>query len=117
MKQKLTFLAVLFILPFSAFAHGQEVLLPFFIQWASILIFIILLTSSKLKVRQKLILGASYFITMGLIVCFTWNVPYSQNRTFLDLALSLGPAAVAALTYFILKFHNRNRILKKAKQT
>jgi hypothetical protein len=112
MKQKLTFLAIMASLPFFALAHGEEVLLPFFIQWGSVLLFIIFLKMSKMKAVQKLVLGASYFLAIGLIVYFTRNVPYRQNRTFLDLLLSFGPAIVATVTFFILRARVKNRLVK-----
>ncbi len=109
-QQKFTLSIAMFLLPFCAFAHGEEVLLPLFIQFASILIFIIVLTSLKIKVAKKLVLFVIYFLTLSSILCISWNVPYRQNRTVLDLSWTLGPATTTLIAFLIFRLRDKDRM-------
>jgi D-alanyl-lipoteichoic acid acyltransferase DltB (MBOAT superfamily) len=93
----------IFLFPHLGFAHGEDVLLPVFIQLGSIFIFLIWLTSTKLRIANKLILLASYFLSIGVIILLTWNLPYRQNKALTDMLWVLGPAFLSFLTYLILK--------------
>ena len=100
---KITLLLITFLLPFSAFAHGEEVLIPIFIQLGLILIFLLLIISLKIKVVDKLILSVVYFVTFGLMLYIFWNLPYRQNKTAIDLSISLGPTLLTLIVYIFLK--------------
>jgi hypothetical protein len=102
----------MFLFPFYAFAHGEEVLLPLFIQLGSIFIFLIWITSIKFRMADKLILAASYFLSLILILFFTWNVPYRQNRTSIDIAWIVGPAVTSLVTFLILR-NKEKRMVKE----
>ena len=108
MKQlKLIVTTAVFFLPYCAFAHGEEVLVPVFIQLISILALIIFLLVSKLAVPQKVLLGTTYLLTFGLIILLTWNVPYRENRIVLDLAMTIGPAITTLIAFLFLRFRKR----------
>jgi hypothetical protein len=107
-RLKLTLTTAIFFLPFCAFAHGQEVLVPIFIQLISILAFVVFLVSSKINISKRLLLGATYFFTLGLIVLLSWNVPYGRNRTILDLSMTLGPAITTLVAFLFLRFRKRS---------
>jgi uncharacterized membrane protein len=102
----------MFLLPFFAFAHGKEVLLPFLIQIASILSFLIILKSLKIKIAKKLVLAVIYFLTLGVILCISWNTPYRDNRTALDLSWTLGPAITTLIASLIFRFRDKDRMEK-----
>jgi hypothetical protein len=102
-RQRATFLFWMFLLPFYAFAYGEEVLLPLFIQLGSISAFLIWITSVKFRIADKLILAAAYFLTLSMILALTWNVPYRQNKATLDLAWIVGPAAITLVTFMMLR--------------
>ena len=107
-RLKLTLAAITFFIPFCAFAHGEEVLVPVFGQLGSILAFLILLAVSKIESVSKLLLAAIYFLTLGLIVFATWNLSYRQNRTMLDFAMILGPVAATLTAFFFLKLRKKS---------
>src|SRR5688572_6140022 len=110
MKQlKPTLTATIALLPFFAFAHGQEILLPTLIQLISILVFIVLLVPSKINVPGKVLLGTTYFITLGLLVFFPWNVSYVQNRILLDFIMALGPAIITLAVFLLVKLRKRDK--------
>jgi hypothetical protein len=100
---KITLILITFLLPFSAFAHGEEVLVPIFIQFGLILTFLILITFIMIRVVEKLILSVVYFLAVGLMLYIFWNLPYRQNHTAIDLSISLGPALLTLITYIFLK--------------
>ncbi len=93
----------IFLFPYQGFAHGEDVLLPVLIQLGSIFIFLIWLASAKLLIANKLILLVSYFLSLGVIVLLTWNLPYRQNKALTDMLWVLGPALLSFLTFLILK--------------
>ena len=102
---------IFFILPLTVFAHGQEILLPIFIQIISIIVFLIVLFVLKASVGDKLILFAAYALSLSLILYFTIHKPYSQNQNTVDLIWAAGPAFITLITFFILqKRVNRNEI-------
>jgi len=100
---KTTLILITFLLPFSALAHGEEILIPIFIQFGLILTFLILIISLKIRVIEKLILSIMYFVTFGLMLYIFWNLPYRQNHTAIDLSISLGPALLTLIVYIFLK--------------
>ena len=100
----------MFLFPFYALAPGEEVLLPLLIQLGSIFIFLIWITSAKFRIADKLILAASYFLTLSILLFLTWNVPYRQNRTALDMAWVIGPAAISLVTFVVLKTKKKNEL-------
>ncbi|RYE53408.1 MAG: hypothetical protein EOP48_14455 [Sphingobacteriales bacterium] len=106
-RQSAPLLLGLILFPFFAFAHGEEVLLPLFAQLGSIFIFLIWITSIKFRLAYKLLLAASYFLTLSLILAFTWNVPYKQNRTFLDIAWAITPAVITLFIFIALRKKNK----------
>ncbi len=97
----------MFLFPFWVFAHGEDVLLPMFFQVASVAVFLIWLFSSKLHRTDKLILLLSYLFSLTAVIYFTWNIPYSQNKTIIDVCWILGPGLASLITFLILK--NRKR--------
>ena len=107
--QRTILLFGMFLFPFYALAHGEEVLLPLLIQLGSIFIFVILVTSIKFKIADKLILAAAYFLTLIIVLYLSWDVPYRQNKTLLDLVWTIGPAAVVLITFFVLKIKRGTR--------
>lgn len=109
-QQKFTLSLAMFLLPFCAFAHSEEVLLPVFIQISSIVIFLILLISLKIKGGKKFVLAVIYFLTLGSILCLSWNVPYRQNRTVIDLSCTVGPAVTTLIAFFIFKVRDNGRV-------
>ena len=109
-RQRVMLLFEMFLFPFYAFAHGEEVLLPLFVQLALIFIFLAWLTFVKFRIINKLILAASYFLTLGLILVLTWNVSYRQHRTSLDIAWTIAPAAISWVTFIILRNKKKREI-------
>lgn len=110
-RQRVTLLSAMFLSPFYALAHGQELLLPLLIQLGSIIVFLIWIISAKFRTRDKLILATSYFVSLGLMLFLISDVPYRQNKTLLDFALTIPPAIIALITFTILR--NKNMRGKK----
>ena len=107
LKQKHSLSLFMFLVPLCAFAHGEEVLLPILGQLVSILVFLILMALSKLKFRDKIILATLYLLTLCSIGYFSRNVPYIDNRAWIDLSSTFGPALTTLMGFFIIKRRNR----------
>jgi hypothetical protein len=102
-NSRATALCGILLFPFYALASGGEILLPISIQLASVVVLIILLLSIRLRKTYKLIIAASYLLTLSLIVYSTSDIPYTQNKTALNIALTIGPGAAALVTFIFLK--------------
>jgi hypothetical protein len=91
-------------LPLCALADHEEILIPIFAQIASIGILIFSLFALKATTRNKIVLSIIYLLSLILIIYFTSDIPYMQNRSFIDISLAAGPAIITVIFYFILKF-------------
>ena len=95
-------LLVCFI-PLSVLADHEEILIPIFAQICSIVIFIVLSFLTRIKKSIKIIMVLTYLSSLLLIVYFTASLPYNQNRKFVDLSWSIGPAVFTIFVYLLLK--------------
>jgi hypothetical protein len=105
-KTKLLLLTALLLTPSVVLAHGEEVLLPFFIQFISIILFIVFIISVKIKFRDKLILTVVYIMaTIGAFILMTPKtyVEYLHNMANINTAIALIPPFTVMLVFFILK--------------
>jgi hypothetical protein len=102
-KLKLTLLAFLLLFSEVTYAHGQEVLFPFFIQFVFLILLFVILAFIRLKIVGKLLLTAIYLLSAILICLLTSNIPYRDNKLILDTSLILVPIALTLGGYLILK--------------
>lgn len=103
---KLALLSILMTLPLMAFADHEEVLITFFIQAISIIIFLIVLVFIKLKGRQKAILAAVYIVAVILIWVVASMVPYDANMMTINIFVTFGPLFSVTMAYFLLVSRN-----------
>jgi hypothetical protein len=101
-RLKNTLLILLLILPFSSFAHGEEILYMVFSQFLSFLIFIILIVALKIKLKSKILLSGIYLFT----VYATWiainKMPYRENMIKINLIVII-PTIAFIISFFIIK--------------
>jgi presenilin-like A22 family membrane protease len=100
---KRKFIAILLILPLFANAHGEEVLSSFFISFVCIVAFLFVLYFIKESRKNKILIAFSYFLAVGIVYCFTWNIPYHENLQLINWLESLVPAIVALACFFLLR--------------
>ena len=105
----LHFTAIAFFSPLFAFAHGEEIIFTSSIYFVSIIVFLLLLSSSKLESSFKMELVIIYILSLGMIVLFTWKIPYNDNRNLLDTIRALGSGLVTFLAYFFSKRAKKDR--------
>jgi len=98
-----TLFSILFLIPVSAFAHGEEVLLTFFIQAVSIIFFLIIIIAIKVDLRRKLILTGIYFLTSFATFYLTNSWPYRENMNKINLLVALVPAIIFVIAFLALK--------------
>ena len=105
---KAAILTTLILLPLTAFADAEEVLIPIFGQIFEIIILFVIILFVKLKAAQKVILSISFFLS----ICISWvgtdNMPFRENFgeiTFIMLAL---PFIVVVSIFILIKMFARS---------
>ena len=98
-----TFFAIVFFTPMCAFAHGEEVLVYFFIQAVSIILFLIIILAIKFDLKRKLILAGAYFLSSTTTFYLTNKMPYRENMNKINLLVALVPATIFFVAYLVLK--------------
>lgn len=101
-QMKITLISIICLAPFTALAHGEEALVPVFMQIISLIGFIILMIFLKMNITNKRKLSVVYVVSLSLIVFFTRDLPYDLNRKFLDISWSAGPAIITLIAYLII---------------
>jgi hypothetical protein len=89
--------------PLTAFAHGEEVLVTVFLQFAVLVILAIGLVTANLKARGKLIVGSIGTIALVLTSIATNGVPYMEYRTMINISIVAVPLTVVTISYLALK--------------
>jgi hypothetical protein len=108
-RMKWRLLGILILTPFSAFAHGEEVFYTFFIQLSSLLIFLVVLISLKISIRQKLIVTAAYLLAVFLTWYSINELPYRGNMSLINTLVSVVPVGVVLLTFLVLRLLPRKQ--------
>ena len=98
-----TLLSILFLIPISAVAHGQEVLMILFIQAVSVIIFLIVIFAIKVDLKRKLILAGVYFLSSFATIYFTNDWSYRENMDKINLLVALVPATAFLIAFLALK--------------
>lgn len=104
---KSAFLLIFTIIPLMAQAHGEEVLYTLFIDFMSVLIFLICLKFLKLSVRQKGLLALWFFSAFILTFIFISLMPYNENQQFINSVSAFIPSAVAIGAYVVIDIKDR----------
>lgn len=98
-----TLLVILFLVPINAFAHGEEVLLTFFIQGVSIIIFLIIIIAIKVDFKRKLVLTGMYFLFLFATFYLVNSWPYRENMNKINLLVALVPSIAFVITFLSTK--------------
>ena len=105
-----TLLSGLLLIPISAFAHGEEVLVTFFIQAVSIIIFLVIIIAIKVDIKRKLILTGVYFLSSFATFYLTNDWPYRENMNKMNFLVAFVPATSFFITFLVLKSRPTGRI-------
>ncbi len=105
-------LTVLILLPLSAFAHGQEVLVSLFYDLITVVALIIFILCIKWKSSGKGLLALVVIVSVLIPQVIVSKWPYMENRMLIDL-LCVGIPLISVLgTYFLFR---RKFALKRRK--
>jgi energy-coupling factor transporter transmembrane protein EcfT len=102
-NQKLIILALLLLISQSALAHGEEVLIPLFIEFVGMIIVFVIVALIRFKIVGKLLLVSIYIISTIIIIILTFNIPYRDNKIVIDISSIGGPIALTIAGYLIFK--------------
>jgi intracellular septation protein A len=103
LSSKAALLLVVLLLPTRAWAHGEAVLAPFVLQLASLALFFVAITTSKLAPAAKAVVVATYLLTtLGVWLVTTW-LPFQQSLGLINCLIGAGPIAGALAAYALVK--------------
>ena len=109
MKKKKWLLTLLVLLPVSAFAHGEEVLVSLFYDLLTVIALTVFIAVIKWKSNGKLLLTIVFVVSAGTAFMSTGNLPYTANRVLID-TICAGVPIVSVLGTFLIfrrKFSRR----------
>ncbi|MBC8051675.1 MAG: hypothetical protein H7Y13_01280 [Sphingobacteriaceae bacterium] len=98
-----TFFFIMFLIPTSVFAHGQEVLETFFIEVVSIILFLIFIIAIRFDLKRKMVLAGAYMLSSAATLYFTNSLPYRENMNKINLMIAFVPATIFFVTFLVLK--------------
>jgi hypothetical protein len=101
---------IFLILPFSAFAHGEEVLLVPMISIVSVIVFFITLIIIKPGFKCKLPLSVVYVVSTIITYAIINPIPFRENQDEIFLAVAFVPVISALIAYPIIKKFNNHKV-------
>jgi hypothetical protein len=90
-------------MPLTAFAYGEEVLTTFFLEFVTLVIFVIGLLTINLNRKGKLIIGGIYILATTLTFSLINNLPYNQYRTMINIVVVVAPLTIVLIGYVSVK--------------
>jgi hypothetical protein len=103
MKPRYFSLLLLLICPLTVFAHGQEVLVTFVLELASILIFVTALVAVDLNGKGKLIVGGIYLVTTIVMFMGLELLPHREYQTIINIIVVVFPFSIGFISYIKLR--------------
>lgn len=100
-------LLILSVLPMFAYAHGEEALVPVFLQLLSFIVFAVLMAVIKISGRQKLKLTGIYIGITILTWCIAGIIPYGGNMVAINFLIATIPPAIILILVSKLKRNQR----------
>lgn len=100
MEKKELLLTLLVLLPVSAFAHGEEVLVSLFYDLLTVIALTVFIAVIKWKSNGKLLLAIVLVISIVMTFVITGNMPYAANRELID-TICVGVPIVSVLGTFL----------------
>ncbi|WPU95494.1 hypothetical protein SNE25_08155 [Mucilaginibacter sabulilitoris] len=94
---------ILSMLPVFAYAHGEEALVPVFLQLLSFIVFAALMAVIKISGRQKLKLTGIYIGITILTWCIAGIIPYGDNMVGINFLIAVIPLAIVLILISKLK--------------
>jgi hypothetical protein len=95
------------LLPAWAFAHGEEVLVPFFILVISVIHFLIFILLIKLPYTTKALLATVYVVAIFAVIVATNNLPFQENMVLINLLIGGTPVLSVILAYVLFQLKNK----------
>jgi hypothetical protein len=103
MSRKELLLTLVVLLPVSAFAHGEEVLVSFFYDLLTVIGLIIFIACIKWNSNGKYLLAVVLAVSALSVFIGTGKMPYYANRTLIDILCIGVPVTSVLAIYFIFR--------------
>lgn len=104
MKKNELLLTLLVLLPVSAFAHGEEVLVSLFYDLLTVIALTVFIAVIKWNSNGKLLLTIVLVISVMTTFVITGDMPYAANRVLID-TICVGVPIVSVLGTFLIFRH------------
>lgn len=101
-RNKTTVLAAL-LLPFCAFAHGEEVILTLLSQFVVLVLVLIFIAVIKWNSKGKILLLSIYMVSIFLTEFSIMRVPYFKHEILITGVLVVVPVVLLLVAYSFLK--------------
>lgn len=98
---KNTLITLLLVLPATALAHGEEVLILLFIDVTVILTLLVFIGFLKWKIKGKLLLLLTLIITLFFTFTVLGSMPYRKNAVMINTLSAVIPV-LSVLAVFLL---------------
>lgn len=106
---------VLLLLPNSAFAHGEEIILKMFLLVGALLVsavlLVLLILYGKLTLASKAVLTTVFLVAAAATIAIWFSLSYQQYQTPIDLLINMLPATSIVVAYAIIRFSQRSQLL------
>ncbi|RSK37136.1 hypothetical protein [Hymenobacter metallilatus] len=106
-QRKACLLLGFLLMPALAFAHGEDVLVPFFIQFGSVVLFTAILLLSRLAYATKAWMSLAYILTVLLVWTMFINVPFRESADVFNLLVGVAPFVATLAVYCLVNFFNK----------
>jgi hypothetical protein len=103
MNMKNLLFGLIILLPLSAFAHGEAVLVSFFYDLMTFVALTIFIALIKWKPNGKTLLGIILICSTVIGFILTNRIPYTANRRFIEMIMCGVPFVSVLSCYFIFK--------------
>ena len=108
MRQQTTGLLLLLLLsPTLALASGNDIIPTLYLFAGSLVLAFALLLALRLPIAEKVILAAIYLLTMWAVLYGIKDLPFTENRAFVNSAIGLAPALTTVGTWLLLRRRKR----------
>ena len=106
-KSQRTVLIIFLLVPVTTFAHGEQVLIPFVIDFVNLAIFLFAILTIRLTLTGKTILTVIYVMAIGTItywfMIYVEYLDYIESMGFTNLIIFTVPWTVYLITYLGLR--------------
>jgi hypothetical protein len=106
---KMFLLIAFLVFPFVSFAHGQDILIYFFIAGLTFIVIPIIIAFLKLQTAKKIVLLLIHLLSTFVVFYFTNDLPYTKNAVIINFLAAAVPIVSFIITYLLLTLNPKKQ--------